>query len=173
MSIYLDCNATTPTEPEVVEKIKQYLTTDFGNEGSHTHVYGSTAKKAVQEARDQIVNLVNASRNEIIFTSGATESNNIAILGLKDFGIENNKKHIITSSIEHKAVLEPIDELKKYGFELDIVDVDQTGRVNPNDIKDKLRDDTLLISIMGVNNETGIIQPVSYTHLTLPTKRIV
>ena len=160
MSIYLDCNATTPTEPEVVEKIKQYLTTDFGNEGSHTHIYGSTAKKAVQEARDQIVGLVNASRNEIIFTSGATESNNIAILGLKDFGIENNKKHIITSSIEHKAVLEPIDELKKYGFEVDIVDVDQTGRVNPNDIKDKLRDDTLLISIMGVNNETGIIQPI-------------
>ena len=118
MSIYLDCNATTPTEPEVVEKIKQYLITDFGNEGSHTHSYGSTAKKAVQEARDQIVNLVNASRNEIIFTSGATESNNIAILGLKDFGIENNRKHIITSSIEHKAVLEPIDELKKYGFEV-------------------------------------------------------
>ena len=160
MSIYLDCNATTPTEPEVVEKIKQYLITDFGNEGSHTHVYGSTAKKAVQEARDQIVDLVNASRNEIIFTSGATESNNIAILGLKDFGIENNRKHIITSSIEHKAVLEPIDELKKQGFEVDIINVDQTGRINPNDIKDKLRDDTLLISIMGVNNETGIIQPI-------------
>ena len=160
MSIYLDCNATTPTEPEVVEKIKHYLTTDFGNEGSHTHVYGSTAKKAVQEARDQIVDLVNASRNEIIFTSGATESNNIAILGLKDFGIENNKKHIITSSIEHKAVLEPIDELKKIGFEVDIINVDQTGRINPNDIKEKLREDTLLVSLMAVNNETGVIQPL-------------
>ena len=160
MSIYLDCNATTPTEPEVVEKIKHYLTTDFGNEGSHTHVYGSTAKKAVQEARDQIVDLVNASRNEIIFTSGATESNNIAILGLKDFGIENNKKHIITSSIEHKAVLEPIDELKKIGFEVDIINVDQTGRINPNDVKEKLREDTLLVSLMAVNNETGVIQPL-------------
>ena len=160
MSIYLDCNATTPTEPEVVDKIKQYLTTDFGNEGSHTHLYGSTAKKAVQEARDQIVDLVNASRNEIIFTSGATESNNIAILGLKDFGIENNKKHIITSSIEHKAVLEPIDELKKIGFEVDIINVDQTGRINPNDIKEKLREDTLLVSLMAVNNETGVIQPL-------------
>ena len=160
MSIYLDCNATTPTEPEVVEKIKHYLTTDFGNEGSHTHVYGSTAKKAVQEARDQIVELVNASRNEIIFTSGATESNNIAILGLKDFGIENNKKHIITSSIEHKAVLEPIDELKKIGFEVDIINVDQTGRINPNDVKEKLREDTLLVSLMAVNNETGVIQPL-------------
>ena len=160
MSIYLDCNATTPTEPEVVEKIKQYLTTDFGNEGSHTHLYGSTAKKAVQEARDQIVDLVNASRNEIIFTSGATESNNIAILGLKDFGIDNNKKHIITSSIEHKAVLEPIDELKKIGFEVDIINVDQTGRINPNDVKEKLREDTLLVSLMAVNNETGVIQPL-------------
>lgn len=160
MSIYLDCNATTPTEPEVVEKIKQYLTTDFGNEGSHTHVYGSTAKKAVQEARDQVVDLVNASRNEIIFTSGATESNNIAILGLKQFGIDNNKKHIITSSIEHKAVLEPIDELKKIGFEVDIINVDQTGRINPNDVKEKLREDTLLVSLMAVNNETGVIQPL-------------
>ena len=160
MSIYLDCNATTPTEPEVVEKIKQYLTTDFGNEGSHTHSFGAVAKKAVQEARDQVVDLVNASRNEIIFTSGATESNNIAILGLKQFGIDNNKKHIITSSIEHKAVLEPIDELKKMGFEVDIIDVDQTGRVNPNDVKGKLREDTLLVSLMAVNNETGVIQPL-------------
>ena len=104
MSIYLDCNATTPIEPEVVENMNKYLTTDFGNEGSHTHSFGSVAKKAVQEATDQVVSLVNTSRNEIIFTSGATESNNIAILGLKEFGLNNNKKHIITSAIEHKAV---------------------------------------------------------------------
>ena len=94
MSIYLDCNATTPIEPEVVEKMNNYLTTDFGNEGSHTHIYGTEAKKAVQDARDNIVDLVNASRNEIVFTSGATESNNIAILGIKEYGIQNNKKHI-------------------------------------------------------------------------------
>ena len=161
MSIYLDCNATTPIEPEVVEKMNNYLTTDFGNEGSHTHSFGSVAKKAVQEATDQVVSLVNASRNEIIFTSGATESNNIAILGLKEFGLNNNKKHIITSAIEHKAVLEPIQELEKLGFEVDIINVDQSGRVNPKDIKDKIREDTLLISIMGVNNETGVIQPIS------------
>jgi len=161
MSIYLDCNATTPIEPEVVEKMNNYLTTDFGNEGSHTHSFGSVAKKAVQEATDQVVSLVNASRNEIIFTSGATESNNIAILGLKEFGLNNNKKHIITSAIEHKAVLEPIQELKKLGFEVDIINVDQSGRVNPKDIKYKIREDTLLISIMGVNNETGVIQPIS------------
>jgi len=161
MSIYLDCNATTPIEPEVVEKMNNFLTTDFGNEGSHTHSFGSVAKKAVQEATDQVVSLVNASRNEIIFTSGATESNNIAILGLKEFGLKNNKKHIITSAIEHKAVLEPIQELEKIGFEVDIINVNQSGRVNPKDIKDKLREDTLLISIMAVNNETGVIQPIS------------
>jgi len=161
MSIYLDCNATTPIEPEVVEKMNNYLTTDFGNEGSHTHSFGSVAKKAVHEATDHVVSLVNASRNEIIFTSGATESNNIAILGLKDYGFKNNKKHIITSAIEHKAVLEPIQELEKVGFEVDIINVDKSGRVNPNDIKDKLREDTLLISIMGVNNETGVIQPIN------------
>ena len=161
MSIYLDCNATTPIEPEVVENMNKYLTTDFGNEGSHTHSFGAVAKKAVQEATDQVVSLVNASRNEIIFTSGATESNNIAILGLKEFGLNNNKKHIITSAIEHKAVLEPIQELEKLGFEVDIINVDQSGRVNPKDIKDKIREDTLLISIMGVNNETGVIQPIS------------
>ena len=161
MSIYLDCNATTPIEPEVVEKMNNYLTTDFGNEGSHTHSFGSVAKKAVHEATDNVVSLVNASRNEIIFTSGATESNNIGILGLKDYGLKNNKKHIITSSIEHKAVLEPIQELEKVGFEVDIINVDKSGRVNPKDIKDKLREDTLLISIMGVNNETGVIQPIN------------
>ena len=161
MSIYLDCNATTPIEPEVVEKMNNYLTTDFGNEGSHTHSFGSVAKKAVHEATDHVVSLVNASRNEIIFTSGATESNNIAILGLKDYGLKNNKKHIITSAIEHKAVLEPIQELEKVGFEVDIINVDKSGRVNPKDIKDKLKDETLLISIMGVNNETGVIQPIN------------
>ena len=161
MSIYLDCNATTPIEPEVVEKMNNYLITDFGNEGSHTHSFGSVAKKAVHEATDHVVSLVNASRNEIIFTSGATESNNIAILGLKDYGLKNNKKHIITSAIEHKAVLEPIQELEKVGFEVDIINVDKSGRVNPKDIKDKLREDTLLISIMGVNNETGVIQPIN------------
>ena len=95
MSIYLDCNATTPIEPEVVKIMSQFLITDFGNEGSHTHVYGALAKKAVQEARDSIVDLVNASRNEIIFTSGATESNNIAILGIKEYGIQNMSERFI------------------------------------------------------------------------------
>jgi len=160
MSIYLDCNATTPIEPEVVKKMSQFLITDYGNEGSHTHQFGAIAKKAVQEARDQVVDLVNASRNEIIFTSGATESNNISILGLKDYGIEQNKKHIITSAIEHKAVLEPIEELKKVGFEVDILSVNKDGRIDPKDLKSKIREDTLLISIMAVNNETGIIQPI-------------
>ena len=91
MSIYLDCNATTPCEPQVAEKISQFLIKDFGNEGSHTHAYGSVAKQSVQAARDQIAGLVVATRNEIIFTSGATESNNLSLFGLKDYGIENKR----------------------------------------------------------------------------------
>ena len=129
MSIYLDCNATTPLEKEVVDKINHFLVNEYGNEGSHTHEFGTRAKQATQAARDEIAKLVDASRNEITFTSGATESNNIAILGLKTFGIKNNKKHLITSVIEHKAVLEPMAELKKEGFEIDLINIDESGRV--------------------------------------------
>ena len=160
MSIYLDCNATTPLEKEVVDKINHFLVNEYGNEGSHTHEFGTRAKQATQAARDEIAKLVDASRNEITFTSGATESNNIAILGLKTFGIKNNKKHLITSVIEHKAVLEPMAELKKEGFEIDLINIDESGRVKLEHIKSKIRKDTLLISLMHVNNETGIIQPI-------------
>ncbi len=160
MAVYLDCNSTTPIDPEVLKIMNHYLTEDFGNEGSHTHEHGMKAKKAVQEARDHIGKLVDATRNEVIFTSGATESNNIAILGLKNFAKLKNKKHIISSTIEHKAVLEPLEILKKQGFEIDLVKPDLSGRVNANDIIDKIRNDTVLISLMHVNNETGVIQPI-------------
>ena len=102
MAVYLDCNSTTPIDPEVLKIMNHYLTEDFGNEGSHTHEHGMKAKKAVQEARDHIGKIVDATRNEVIFTSGATESNNIAILGLKSFAKLKNKKHIISSTIEQK-----------------------------------------------------------------------
>ncbi len=158
--VYLDCNATTPCEKEVLDVMNRYLVEDFGNEGSHTHQHGTKAKAAVNLARDQIANILNCSRNEITFTSGATESNNIAILGLEEFGNKNNKKHIITSAIEHKAVLEPIEILKSKGFEVDIISPDQNGRIQAKDIQSKLREDTLLVSIMSANNETGVIQPI-------------
>lgn len=160
MPIYLDCNATTPLEPEVVKIMNQYMVEHFGNEGSHTHHHGTLAKAAVNHSRDQIAKLVNCSRNEITFTSGATESNNLAILGLREFALHTKRTHIITSAIEHKAVLEPIECLKKQGFEIDIIQPDSTGRIDPSSIQQKIKPNTLLVSIMSANNETGVIQPI-------------
>lgn len=159
-TVYLDCNATTPLESEVREIMSRYFTEDFGNEGSRTHEYGARAKQAVQKARDQVAAVVSAKRDEVIFTSGATESNNLAILGLRAAGEEQGKKHIITTSIEHKAVLEPCDALERAGFAVTRVSVGATGAVEPDAIKAALRPDTLLVSVMQVNNETGIRQPL-------------
>jgi len=172
MAVYLDCNSTTPIDPEVLKIMNHYLTEDFGNEGSHTHEHGMKAKKAVQEARDHIGKLVDATRNEVIFTSGATESNNIAILGLKNFAKLKNKKHIISSTIEHKAVLEPLEILKKDGFDIELINPDSSGRVNANDIINKIRDNTLLISLMHVNNETGVIQPIEEVANKIQNKEV-
>lgn len=159
-TVYLDCNATTPLEPEVREVMLRYFTEDFGNEGSRTHEYGARAKQAVQKARDQVAAVVSAKRDEVIFTSGATESNNLAILGLRAAGEEQGKKHVITTTIEHKAVLEPCDALERAGFTVTRVLVGGTGAVEPDAIKAALRPDTLLVSVMQVNNETGIRQPL-------------
>ena len=159
--IYLDCNATTPLEPDIEKIMIQYMSTDFGNAGSRTHEYGLRAKQAVQNARTQIADLINADKDEIIFTSGATESNNLAILGLANFGIESGQKHIISTQIEHKAVLEPLQILEEKGFEITLIPPNTQGWVDPNSIEKVLRDDTLLVSLMHVNNETGVTQPVS------------
>ena len=159
--VYLDCNATTPLEPKVEQIMVQYMSTDFGNAGSRTHEYGLRAKQAVQKAREQIADVIDAEKDEIIFTSGATESNNLAILGLADFGIESGKKHIISTQIEHKAVLEPLQILEQKGFEITLIPPNKNGWVSPQEIKNALREDTLLVSVMHVNNETGIIQPIT------------
>ncbi len=153
MTIYLDCNATTQMDPEVREAV---MTTEFGNAGSRTHEFGLKAKKAVQNARDKIAKLVAANREEVFFTSGATESNNLAILGLCKHA---TKKHIVSTQIEHKAVLEPLAAL--HGFEITLVPPTASGRVESDAIINAVRDDTLLVSVMHVNNETGIIQPIS------------
>jgi cysteine desulfurase len=158
--IYLDCAATTPLEESVKEIILYYMTEEYGNEGSRTHEYGSRAKQAVQKARDQVADLVGATRDEIVFTSGATESNNLAILGLAEEGRKQGKQHIICTRIEHKAVLGPVEKLEKQDFEVTWVDVDASGRVDPFAIKRVLREDTLLVSLMHVNNETGVLQPI-------------
>jgi len=161
MSIYLDCNATTPIGPAVEKEVIKYLGEEFGNAGSRTHDYGVRAKQAVQNARDRIAEVVKADRDEIIFTSGATESNNIVILGLAEYGKESGKKHIISTEIEHKAVLEPLEYLSKNGFQITFIPPDNAGLVRPEKFQKALRDDTLLVSVMHVNNETGVIQPIT------------
>ena len=158
--VYLDCNATTPLEPAVGALIRRYFEEEYGNEGSRTHGYGARAKEAVEKAREQIAELLAAKPDEVIFTSGATESNNLAILGLANWGRRHGKTHIISTHLEHKAVLEPIDVLAKDGFEVDLVAPEKNGRVDAAKIVALLRPTTLLVSLMHANNETGVIQPI-------------
>ena len=160
MTVYLDFNATTPVLPEVADLVYKLMTEEYGNAGSRTHEYGVAAKRIVETARVQVASIANADKTEVIFTSGATESNNIAILGLREFAEQNSKKHIITSKIEHKAVLEPIEYLEKNGFEVTYLDVNSCGQVDISKLKAALRDDTVLVSIMHINNETGVVQPI-------------
>lgn len=160
-TIYLDCNATTPLDPEVREVMLRYLTEDFGNEGSRTHEFGARAKQAVQKARDQVAAVVSAKRDEVIFTSGATESNNLAILGLREVGRKQGKRHVITTAIEHKAVLEPCAAIEQEGFTVTFLPVGAGGFVDPESVRAALRPDTLMVSVMQVNNETGVRQPIN------------
>jgi cysteine desulfurase len=161
MSVYLDCNATTPTEPRVSAAVLRFLTEEFGNAGSRTHDFGLRAKQAVERAREQVARVVAAKRDEVIFTSGATESNNLAILGLREYGERSARPHIVSTAIEHKAVLEPLEYLEKKGFQVTLVRPERGGWVEPAKIADALRKDTLLVSVMQVNNETGVAQPIS------------
>ena len=143
-----------------MEIMKRYLEDDFGNEGSRTHEYGARAKQAVQKARDEVGEIVGATRDEVIFTSGATEANNLAILGLAAHGEVTGRKHIISTQIEHKAVLEPLEELERRGFEITLLSPNRDGWVSSEQVKEALRPDTLLVSVMHANNETGVIQPI-------------
>lgn len=161
MPTYLDCNATTPLDPEVKEVLLHYLTEEFGNEGSRTHEFGAKAKQAVKKARDQVATVASARCDEVIFTSGATESNNLAILGLREFGRKQGKLHIITTTIEHKAVLEPFDAMSREGFDITLLPVGAAGYVEPDIVRAALRPSTLLVSVMQVNNETGVRQPLA------------
>lgn len=158
--LYLDHASTTPVLPEVAEVVQHYMVEEFGNAGSRTHEYGARALKAVNHAREQVAEVVDARPDDVIFTSGATEANNLATLGLTDFGRESGRKHIISTAIEHKAVLEPLEEMERRGFEVTLIKPNKGGWVEPADVLNAVRDDTLLISVMHVNNETGIIQPL-------------
>jgi cysteine desulfurase len=160
MAIYLDCAATTPIDPRVQQEVELYLGVEFGNAGSRSHDYGVRARRAVEQARDQVAAVVGASRSEVIFTSGATESNNLAILGLAEHGRTSGKMHLVATQIEHSAVLEPLQALVRQGFTVTYVPPTRGGWVEPRAIRDAVRDDTLLVTVMQVNNETGVRQPV-------------
>lgn len=160
MGIYLDYNASTPLDQRVLDVMIDVYQNKYGNADSRTHDYGETARSAVENARKQVADLLAIKKDEVFFTSGATESDNISILGLQEYAEKNSKKHIITTAIEHKAVLEPLHHLEKQGFEVTYISPDSSGRINADELLSKVRDDTLLVSVMHANNETGIIQPI-------------
>ncbi|MGW2539861.1 cysteine desulfurase DndA [Kitasatospora sp. NPDC001574] len=160
MVTYLDAAATTRVDQRVADVVLHWMTAEFGNPGSR-HEYGLRVKRAVERARDYLAGTVGAEPDELIFTSGATESNNIALLGLAPYGEQSGRRHIISSAIEHKAVLEPLEHLAGRGFEVDLIKPGPSGRVEVEAVMERLRPDTLLVSLMHVNNETGVIQPVA------------
>src|SRR3954462_1844341 len=160
MSVYLDCASTTPIDPRVLAAAVHHMEGEYGNAGSRTHDFGARARRAVEQARDQVAAVVAASRGEVLFTSGATESNNLAILGLAEHGRKTGRMHLVSTQIEHNAVLEPLQELQHRGFELTLVPPTKGGWVDPQVVRAAVRDDTLLVSVMQVNNETGVIQPL-------------
>ncbi len=160
-AVYLDCNATAPMEPAVREAVTRWFTEEVGNAGSRTHEYGLRAKRAVNAAREEIAVVVSASTDDVVFTSGATESNNLALLGLARYGERHGRKRIISTAIEHKAVLEPLEILVQRGFSVTLVQPDSSGAVRAADIRAALRPETLLVSVMHVNNETGVKQPLA------------
>lgn len=173
MSIYLDYNASAPIDSRVLESMIEVYKKAIGNADSRTHNYGENARRIVEDARKQVASLLGVSSGEVFFTSGATESNNIAIQGLAEYAEETGKKHIITLSIEHKAVLETVKAMENIGFDIDVVDPDSSGRVSAEHIISLVRDDTLLVSIMHVNNETGVIQPIDEIGNVLAEKNVL
>ncbi|SAL80352.1 cysteine desulfurase [Caballeronia peredens] len=160
LPIYMDYSATTPIDPRVVDKMIPYLREQFGNPASRSHQYGWDAERAVEEARENVAALVNCDPREIIWTSGATESDNLAIKGAAHF-YKSKGKHLITVKTEHKAVLDTMRELEREGFEVTYLDVKPDGLVDLDTLKAAIRPDTILVSVMNVNNEIGVIQDVA------------
>ena len=160
LPIYLDYSATTPVDPRVGEKMIPYLVEKFGNPASRSHAFGWEAEAAVEAAREEVAKLVNADPKEIVWTSGATESNNLAIKGAANF-YSSKGKHIVTVKTEHKAVLDTCRELERQGFEVTYLEVLENGLLDLEVFKAALRPDTILVSVMFVNNEIGVIQPIA------------
>src|ERR671938_995935 len=159
LPIYLDYSATTPVDPRVAQKMIPYLTEFFGNPASRSHAFGWKAEQAVEEARGHVAALLNADPKEIVWTSGATEGNNLASKGAANF-YKTKGKHLITQKTEHKAVLDTFRELERQGFEATYLDVEPNGIVDIEKLQQAIRPDTILVSIMMVNNEIGVVQDI-------------
>jgi cysteine desulfurase len=160
LPIYMDNHATTPIDPRVLDAMLPYFTDKFGNAASRNHSFGWSAEEAVENARQQVASLINATAKEIIFTSGATESDNLMIKGVAEMYREKGN-HIITQAIEHKAVLDTCKNLEKHGFEVTYLPVERDGRVDPEAVRKAIKPTTILISIMYANNEIGVINPIA------------
>lgn len=160
LPIYMDNHATTPCDPRVFEAIRPYFTEKFGNAASRNHQFGWQAEEAVQNARKQVADLIGASPKEIVFTSGATESDNLAIKGVAEMYRERGN-HIITVVTEHKAILDSCKRLEKYGFKVTYLPVDREGLISSDDVLAAITDKTILVSVMMANNEIGVIQPIA------------
>lgn len=160
MSVYLDYNASAPIDERVLNCMIDVYKNHIGNADSRTHHYGEDARSVVENSRKQVASLLDVKPDEVFFTSGATESNNIALQGLREYAQKTGKNHIITTSIEHKAVLETVKNMESQGFETDFISPGLSGRIKEEDIIDKVTERTLIVSVMHVNNETGIVQPV-------------
>jgi len=159
LPIYMDNHATTRTDPRVIEEMLPYFTENFGNAASRNHEFGWVAEQAVEQARDRIAKLIGAAAKEVIFTSGATESDNLAIKGVAEMYREKGN-HIITQATEHKAVLDTCKRLEKYGFRVTYLPVQKDGRIDLDDLKRAMDDKTILVTIMTANNEIGVLQPI-------------
>ena len=173
MSLYLDYNATTPVDPQVLEEMIKVYTRHYGNADSRTHDFGEDCRSIVENSRKQVADLLGVKSNEVFFTAGSTESSNIAILGLADYAKLTGKNHIITTTIEHHAVLNTVKHMESLGFEVDYINPGRDGIIDANDVLEKVKENTLLVTVMHVNNETGMIQPVDIIGEKLADKNIL
>lgn len=160
MAVYLDYNASSPVDERVLERMIEVYRLHYGNADSRTHIFGTEAKEIVTTSRKTIADILGVDSTDVFFTSGSTESNNMAIVGLLDYALESGRNHFITTSIEHKSVLEAMKYLQEKGCSVDFVSPDSSGRIRPEQILDLVTEKTLLVSMMHVNSETGIIQPI-------------
>jgi cysteine desulfurase len=160
MIAYLDFNASAPIDKKVLEYMVEVYQNHFGNANSRTHVFGTTAKGIVESSRQTIADILSIDKTDLIFTSGSTESNNMSVLGMLDYTKTSGRNHFITTSIEHKSILEPMKYLQKYGCKVDFISPNETGRIKVDDVLSKISDKTAMVSVMHVNSETGTIQPV-------------